>query len=176
MNKAKKIIELIEQRMGKPRTDAERRARHKAKFGTDKLPPRGTGRKMGHGGGMKEEEERVRVMVKDKRGNEMKADVVNPNDLFGEDGPFWKKTYLLHLSLGGNFVINADSKQDAIDYFIDWAEDNAPGYLFSPEEEAELEDDEREDYIIGGNAGRMLNEPIMREQMYEIDPKSLRRI
>lgn len=50
MNKAKRIIALTEQGMGKPRTDAERKARHKAKFGTDKLPPRGTGRRMGHGG------------------------------------------------------------------------------------------------------------------------------
>lgn len=32
-------------RMGKPRTDAERRIRHKRIHGTDKLPPRGTGLK-----------------------------------------------------------------------------------------------------------------------------------
>lgn len=32
-------------RMGKPRTDAERRKRHKRLFGTSKLPPRGTGLK-----------------------------------------------------------------------------------------------------------------------------------
>ena len=30
-------------RMGKPRTDAERRKRHKSLYGTSKLPPRGTG-------------------------------------------------------------------------------------------------------------------------------------
>jgi len=34
-------------RFGKPRTDAERRKRHKARFGTSKLPPRGTGRMRG---------------------------------------------------------------------------------------------------------------------------------
>lgn len=28
---------------GKPRTDAERRKRHKRLYGTSKLPPRGTG-------------------------------------------------------------------------------------------------------------------------------------
>lgn len=180
-SKAKHIIDMLEKDgMGRrePRTDAERKARHSAKFGTTKLPPRGTGRKMGYGGkGMgRMGEEKDQVTVKDKRGNEMKADVVNPDDLFGTEdsrGPFWKKTYLLQLSLGGVYVINADHEQDAIDYFIDWAEDNAPGYLFSREEEEELDDDEKEDYIIGGNAGSMMNEPVMREQMYEIDPKPL---
>ena len=33
----------IQGRAGKPRTDAERRIRHKAKFGTSALPLRGTG-------------------------------------------------------------------------------------------------------------------------------------
>ena len=32
-----------ERRAGHPRTDAERRERHKARFGSSKLPPRGTG-------------------------------------------------------------------------------------------------------------------------------------
>lgn len=31
-------------REGKPRTEEERKARHKKLFGTDKLPARGTGR------------------------------------------------------------------------------------------------------------------------------------
>jgi len=30
-------------RLGKPRTDAERKKRHKSIYGTSKLPPRGTG-------------------------------------------------------------------------------------------------------------------------------------
>ena len=30
-------------RLGRPRTDEERRRRHKALFGTTELPPRGTG-------------------------------------------------------------------------------------------------------------------------------------
>jgi hypothetical protein len=34
---------MPQRRMGKPRTDAERRARHMAIYGTEKLPPRGTG-------------------------------------------------------------------------------------------------------------------------------------
>jgi len=30
-------------KLGNPRTDEERRARHKSLYGTDNLPPRGTG-------------------------------------------------------------------------------------------------------------------------------------
>jgi len=30
-------------RMGRPKTDAERRKTHRKRFGTSKLPPRGTG-------------------------------------------------------------------------------------------------------------------------------------
>jgi len=30
-------------RLGKPKTEAQRRARHKRLYGTEKLPPRGTG-------------------------------------------------------------------------------------------------------------------------------------
>jgi hypothetical protein len=32
-----------ERKKGKPRTDEERKRRHKKLYGTDKLPPRGTG-------------------------------------------------------------------------------------------------------------------------------------
>ena len=32
-------------RFGKPRTEEERKKRHKGRFGTTKLPPRGTGLK-----------------------------------------------------------------------------------------------------------------------------------
>ena len=34
-----------QRRYGKPRTNTERRARHKRLYGTSKLPPRGTGLK-----------------------------------------------------------------------------------------------------------------------------------
>jgi len=37
-----RLIGLM-RRKGKPRTNAERRKRHKALYGTSKLPPRGTG-------------------------------------------------------------------------------------------------------------------------------------
>lgn len=38
-----------ERRFGNPRTDVERRRKHKARFGTTKLPPRGTGLGSGQG-------------------------------------------------------------------------------------------------------------------------------
>ena len=38
-----KKMEGTGRRFGNPKTEAERRATHKAKFGTSKLPPRGTG-------------------------------------------------------------------------------------------------------------------------------------
>ena len=34
-----------QRRFGRPRTDEERRARHKKLYGTNELPPRGTGLK-----------------------------------------------------------------------------------------------------------------------------------
>jgi len=39
----KKALDSLRRRYGRPRTDAERRKRHKKRFGTSKLPPRGTG-------------------------------------------------------------------------------------------------------------------------------------
>jgi len=40
-----KIMAAGTRRRGKPRTDEERRTRHKRIHGTDELPPRGTGLK-----------------------------------------------------------------------------------------------------------------------------------
>jgi len=45
MAKKSTILRRLGRRFGRPRTDAERRRRHKALFGTSKLPPRGTGLK-----------------------------------------------------------------------------------------------------------------------------------
>jgi len=45
MNKEYAIMMGNKRRRGKPRTNAERRARHKRLYGTTKLPPRGTGLK-----------------------------------------------------------------------------------------------------------------------------------
>ncbi len=38
-------MDIFQRRFGHPRTEAERRARHKRLHGTTKLPPRGTGKK-----------------------------------------------------------------------------------------------------------------------------------
>jgi len=38
---------LAKRRMGNPRTNEERKARHKKLYGTTKLPPRGSGLKRG---------------------------------------------------------------------------------------------------------------------------------
>ena len=42
-NNFKSAIERKKRRFGNPRTEAERKKRHKSRFGTDRLPPRGTG-------------------------------------------------------------------------------------------------------------------------------------
>ena len=114
----------------------------------------------------------VQVTVKDKRGNEMKAEVCNPNDLFGmEDGPFYKHTYLIQLS-HSNYIVNAEHDQLAVDELIDYLVEFAPGYILSPEEEEEAQEDGSiDDYTQGGNASNYINEPIMREQMREINPR-----
>jgi len=41
----RKIFMSSKRRYGKPRTEAERKARHKRLHGSSKLPPRGTGKK-----------------------------------------------------------------------------------------------------------------------------------
>lgn len=40
-------MKIQRRRYGRPKTTAQRRATHKARFGTTKLPPRGTGRRLG---------------------------------------------------------------------------------------------------------------------------------
>jgi len=45
MNLRREVIYMPagHRRMGRPRTEEERRKRHKRIYGTDKVPPRGTG-------------------------------------------------------------------------------------------------------------------------------------
>jgi hypothetical protein len=115
------------------------------------------------------DKKKYEVQVKDTRGNEMKAEVCNPNDLFGdEEGvPFWKSTYLIQLSFS-NYIVNADHEQSAIDELIDYLIEYAPGYILSDEEAEEAEEDGSiEDYTQGGNAGNYINEPM---QMRKINP------
>lgn len=118
------------------------------------------------------EDKKSLIIPKSKYGNDFKVEVVNPDDLFAQGGPFWKHTYIIAFPLG-SYLVNADSEGDAIDEFIDWAEKNAPGYLFTRDEEEELSDDERDQHIVGGNHGRLLNED---PNMEEVKPDVLKDI
>ncbi|MFW6001942.1 MAG: hypothetical protein ACOCQD_01225 [archaeon] len=69
---------------------------------------------------------------------------------------FWENDYIINIG-GINFVANADNVQDAIDYIIDYCEDNLPGLLMTQEEVDEEEF--IQDYICGGNHGRYINTP-----------------
>ena len=94
-------------------------------------------------------------MDKHKRIAAIETQVYFPNvDDWKED--FWKRDYLITLaSQGVPFAVNADNEQAALDYVIDYCEDNLPGLLMSQEE---IDEEEYlNDYICGGNHGRYLN-------------------
>jgi len=84
----------------------------------------------------------------------MRPTIINEDD-YAEK--FWKHDFEVWVGPhSGPYIINADHEQDALDYLIDWAEENAPGLLFDQEEEAEEEF--LDDYYCGGNHGRYLSE------------------
>ena len=69
---------------------------------------------------------------------------------------FWKRNYRVLLTDQAiEFFVNADNEQEAIDYIIDFCEENLPGLLFDRDEEEEEEF--LEEYICGGNHSRYLN-------------------
>ena len=69
---------------------------------------------------------------------------------------FWKRFYIIHVtSQDIMFAVNSDNAQDALDWVIDYCEENIPGLLMEREEEEEEE--YLEDYYCGGNSGRYLN-------------------
>lgn len=69
---------------------------------------------------------------------------------------FWEHDYLIRLTEQGiPFAVNADCEQDAIDYIIDYCEENLLGLVMSREEEEEEEF--LEEYIFGGDHGIYLN-------------------
>jgi len=80
----------------------------------------------------------------------MKIYWTNKNDW---DSHFWKHRYVVTLDLGVEFNVNADNGQDALDYVIDYCEDHCPGFVAAF---ADLDDDERNEYYCGGNAGLYL--------------------
>jgi len=71
---------------------------------------------------------------------------------------FWNNNYRIIVSAQGvEFFVNADNEQEAIDYIIDYCEDNLPGLLWDDEDLYEMTEDERDEYICGGNHGRYLS-------------------
>ena len=81
---------------------------------------------------------------------------VNPDDFDYDGQPFWKNIYLIELTrFGFPYLVNAAHEQDAIDFLIDYLEENEPGLLFGREEESEEEF--LDEYICGGNHCRYLN-------------------
>ena len=74
---------------------------------------------------------------------------------------FWNNKYHVWITAQGiKFAVNANDEGEAIDYIIDYCQDNLPGLLFTHEEAHELRleslldyGDERyvDDYISGGN-------------------------
>lgn len=71
------------------------------------------------------------------------------------DSKFWKNNYRISLGFGSVFMVNADNEQDALDYVIDYCEDNLPGFIMTEKEESE--EDYLDDYVSGGNNGKYLN-------------------
>ena len=72
------------------------------------------------------------------------------------DSKFWDHNYrILVTAQGIEFIVNADNNQDALDYIIDYCEENLPGLLFSRDEENEKEF--LDEYVCGGNKGLYLN-------------------
>ena len=84
----------------------------------------------------------------------MKSVIINPDDHLEN---FWGKNYSITVGrFGGPFIVNADCEQDALDYLADWCEVNAPGLLWTIEEELALEFPD--EYITAGNHGRKFSE------------------
>ena len=70
------------------------------------------------------------------------------------DEKFWRNNYrVLITGQGIEYIVNADNEQEAIDFIIDHAEENAPGLVASYQELIDdgMSDDEIEEYINGGN-------------------------
>lgn len=87
----------------------------------------------------------------------------NANDYFweGEYGSpgFWARRYLVTLSeLGPTLIVNADNEQDAIDFAIDYAEDQGWEGLFLQEEEILELIQEADDGFGGYDPALYLNE------------------
>ena len=73
---------------------------------------------------------------------------------------FWNKNYRISITAQGiDFIVNADSESDAIDFIIDYCQENELSGLVSTYEELKADDcsdTEINDYVYGGNEGLYL--------------------
>lgn len=82
--------------------------------------------------------------------------IINPDDY---NNHFWRYNYLIRVTYQGiPFLVNADNEQEAIDYLIDYCEDNCPGLIATYQEliDAGYTDIEIDELIYGGNHGLYL--------------------
>ena len=85
-------------------------------------------------------------------------------------------SHAYHVELGYyhavNTVIFADNTGDVLDILIDHLEENEekhPEYFMSDSDESLLSEEEREDFICGGNYGRMTTFTVEELRIREID-------
>ena len=105
------------------------------------------------------------------------AKVCNPTDFFPWEEnklePFWNNIYLLLVThYGFSYIVNANCEQDALDYLIDYLEEEEhDALLMSTEEMIEAEEEGfLEEYPSGGNHGRYIYTHNLRiEQIHQDD-------
>jgi hypothetical protein len=74
-----------------------------------------------------------------------------------EEEKFWKHSYRVYLHDTEGLLINADNEQDALDYAVDYAEEQGWVGLFLDETELEEAIADNEDIIFAGNHGLALS-------------------
>lgn len=88
---------------------------------------------------------------------------VNPDDI--NDG-FWDYNITLVVE-NVRFIVNANNLSDALDYVVDYCEENLinPGLLVDPDDEDECME-HPSDYMVAGNHSRMIRgDSIIMEDM-----------
>lgn len=85
--------------------------------------------------------------------------IVNPDDF---EVNFWGHNYQVILDRFTSVIVNAEHDQAAIDYAIDYAEENIPNLLLDENDIQEIiqehGEDGLQDYICGGNHSRYIAE------------------
>jgi hypothetical protein len=76
------------------------------------------------------------------------------SNYINSDEKFWNHSYRIHLHEldSPGILVNANCEQDALDYVIDWHEEKGNmGLFFTNEELDAMTEEERGEYITGGN-------------------------